>query len=113
MRPIVHIKAVKTGMFGPKIAVDANRNLYAANGGNYNITVCAAGDSGDVKPVRTIGGPATHLDKPTGIAVDGSGRIYISYAEIGTPKFSGLRTGQRAAGARARRSRSRRRPAST
>ena len=68
------------------IAVDASGNLYIADTGNYRVRKVSArgtittvaggggyGFSGD-------GGPATNasLDRPWGVAVDGSGNLYIA-----------------------------------
>ena len=80
--PLAHIKGVHAGLYRPTIAVDSKRNLYAANLSGNNVTVYAAGVTGDVKPVRTIAGSATHIVHPTGIAVDGNGRIYVSNANF-------------------------------
>ena len=44
----------------------------------YSVTVYAALANGNVAPIRTIAGRSTQLSYPTGIAVDGSGHIYVA-----------------------------------
>jgi hypothetical protein len=59
------------------IAVDKQKNIYVANGGNNTITVYAAGSNGNVTPTRTIGGSLTTLADINGIAVDNAGYLYV------------------------------------
>jgi hypothetical protein len=63
------------------MAMDSAGNLYVANLGNGSITVYAAGASGNVAPVRRLGGPAaanSQLTQPYGVAVDSGGRIFVT-----------------------------------
>lgn len=66
------------------IAVDGKGNMYVANsaGGPRGlgfVAVYAAGATGNVPPIRTIGGPKTGLHSPYGIALDPiNGDIYVS-----------------------------------
>jgi hypothetical protein len=91
-RPIRAIEGFNTGLRdGPEyLAVDRAGNIYVseslARDGNgpaktvYSdeVLVFAAGANGDVKPVRTIKGPATRLDGARGIAVDTAGNLYVA-----------------------------------
>lgn len=51
--------------------------LYVSNY-NSTVTVYPINANGDATPIQTIGGANTELDSPRGIAVDGSGNIYVS-----------------------------------
>ena len=63
------------------IALDAHANVYVLNAEGSptrSVTVYAAGAHGNVKPIRDIVGEKTGLyAAPAGIAVDGSGRLYV------------------------------------
>ncbi len=82
--PIRTIRGSKTGLSGPVAEdVGANGNLYVANLGmgshpSPTITVYAAGANGNVKPIVTIGGSATRLSQPDGVAVGPAGGIYVA-----------------------------------
>src|SRR6266516_477290 len=54
--------------------------LYVANYSGNNITVYAAGASGNVTPTATIAGGNTGLANPQGIALDGAGNLYVANA---------------------------------
>jgi sugar lactone lactonase YvrE len=69
------------------IAVDANKNIYVTNSGvdgnpSYSVAVYAPGSDGQVAPSSVIAGSATGLDVPHGVALDGTGNIYV--ANIGS-----------------------------
>jgi sugar lactone lactonase YvrE len=64
------------------IAVDASKNIYVTNSGDdgnpsYSVAVYPAGSDGQVAPSTVLAGSATGLDVPEGIALDGTGNIYV------------------------------------
>ena len=62
------------------IAVDAQGQIYVTNAGNNCICIFATDADQNAAPLRTIGGPNarnTSLNRPTGIAVDNFGQIYV------------------------------------
>lgn len=75
-----------TGLNSPAhLATDTQGKIYVVNRGSQNpvvqnpsITVYAAGAAGDVAPLQLIAGHSTELSAPYGIAVDESGRIFVS-----------------------------------
>ncbi len=88
--PSATISGSSTGLVNPSaIAVDANENIYVANdgsdfGGTVTVTIYPAGSNGNVAPSATISGTNTGLNGPTGIAVDGSGNIYVANRDSNT-----------------------------
>src|SRR6266581_2308108 len=82
--PTATIAGGNTGLdFPAGIALDGAGNIYVANsGGNItvdgSITVYAAGASGNATPTATIAGGNTGLSIPQGIALDGTGNIYVA-----------------------------------
>lgn len=50
--------------------------LYAGNSGDNSITVYDASASGNVSPLRRIGGTATRLNQPLSLAVDSQGTVW-------------------------------------
>src|SRR5437667_153373 len=85
--PSTTIAGSNAGLSWPwGIARDAADNLYVVNSwssiGSTSITVYAAGASGNVAPIATIGGSSstdnTGLNYPVGIARDGAGRLYVT-----------------------------------
>ena len=66
------------------IAVDTtNSKIYVTNTGvdgnpSYSIAVYPTGSNGQTAPSAVIAGSTTGLDVPTGVALDGSGNIYVS-----------------------------------
>src|SRR6266571_2890268 len=82
--PTATIAGGNTGLSLPfGVALDGAGNIYVANsGGNItvdgSITVYAAGASGNATPTATIAGGNTGLSIPQGIALDGTGNIYVA-----------------------------------
>jgi sugar lactone lactonase YvrE len=68
------------------LALDRQGRIYVSNlgGGDEDgveistVLVFAPDASGDVAPVRTIGGRATRLVRPTGVAVGEDGTVYVT-----------------------------------
>ncbi|HUO05778.1 MAG TPA: NHL repeat-containing protein [Candidatus Binataceae bacterium] len=80
--PIATISGSNTGIEAPDgIAVDSSGNIYVAlpimkpSGG---INVFAAGSNGNVAPIATIAGASTGFSGVYGIALDPTGKIYVS-----------------------------------
>lgn len=83
--PIAQIYGDNTLMSDPNgVAVDAQGRIYVANTtggtGNGSVTVYAANPHGSVDeaPIATIVGDNTGLNLPRSIALDASGRIYVT-----------------------------------
>jgi hypothetical protein len=86
--PFATIKGAATGLNNPQGAVVRGNRLYVANGpfgtgttGPPSIAVFAlpfAAGVDNVAPVAVIGGPATKLLSPFGLALDSSGNIFVA-----------------------------------
>ena len=81
------IRGFSTGLFDPVgIALDGSGNIYVANdegslGSSFtpaSVTVYPAGSSGNAAPSATISGDNTYLSEPTAIAIDSTGKIYVT-----------------------------------
>jgi 6-phosphogluconolactonase (cycloisomerase 2 family) len=76
------IAGSRTSLCNPtgSMAFDAAGRLYVLNRGpgSGSITVYAAGATGDTAPAAAITGSNTGLKSPSGIAVDGTGRLYVT-----------------------------------
>jgi hypothetical protein len=59
-------------------AVVSNGQLYVSNPTNGNITIYPVKANGNIPPTATLGGPATMITFPAGLAVDAAGRIYVA-----------------------------------
>lgn len=65
------------------VARDRNGNIYAASDTGNQVQVYAPGTTGLGPRLRNIQGAATKLHRPTGLAFDGQGNLYV--AERGGP----------------------------
>jgi hypothetical protein len=55
-------------------------STYVANPVAGSVTAYAAGASGDVAPTLALAGASTGLSAPTGVVVNGSGRVFVANA---------------------------------
>jgi hypothetical protein len=90
--PVATIAGSNTQLVDPEgLTVDASGRIYvvANNGSSGSITVYAANPSGTLNeaPIATITGSNTGLNDPAGVALDASGRIYVSN-DGGTPSIT-------------------------
>jgi sugar lactone lactonase YvrE len=82
--PVTQINGANTELSLPfGVAVDGTGKIYVANrtgAGSGSVTVYAANPTGTVNatPLATIAGSNTGLNDPQGIAVDASGKFYVS-----------------------------------
>jgi hypothetical protein len=86
-----YAERINGGSFGQitGIAIDANRNVYVANGhmniGIDWVAVYAAGAHGDnVAPIQTIQGGNTGIVATRGVAVDANRNIYVANEGCGS-----------------------------
>ena len=99
--PTATIAGANTGLDNPQgVALDSSGNIYVANaiGGASrfgSVTAYPAGSDGNVAPTTTVGGPNTGLAQPSGIALDGSGNIFVANTG-GGPSHHGSITAYRA-----------------
>jgi hypothetical protein len=97
--PIRTISGEHTLMYEPSaIALDSAGELYVANyavSPTGSVTVYAPGLSGNIAPIRSIYGPNTGIDLPTGIALDPSDNVYVANrdSEVGRGKLTAYTAG--------------------
>ncbi len=92
--PMARICGPKTGLKNSQaIALDSHGYIYVSNqstdGAPETITVYSPRSNGNVAPVRVISGPATLLLSPEGVAVDSSGRLFVSSSAAGPHRSFG------------------------
>ncbi|MFL5496642.1 MAG: NHL repeat-containing protein [Gemmatimonadales bacterium] len=89
--PVRVIAGPKTGLSNPTaLALDSRGNLYVVNDrlvdgnliGAAIITVYGQRAAGNVAPIRTIGGRATRLSRPAGVAVAEDGSVYVANMDV-------------------------------
>jgi sugar lactone lactonase YvrE len=81
-RPIRVIIGPRNGLGRPAVvAVDRHGYLYAINSHNrtvdHAVRVFAPDAKGDAAPCRVIEGPRTQITRPSGLALDRQGRLYV------------------------------------
>jgi hypothetical protein len=81
--PAVDISGGLTGLNGAQgVAVDASGTIYVTTNtgaGAGEVEIFSPGSNGNVAPVRAITGTSTGLgSNPIGVAVDGSGNLYVA-----------------------------------
>jgi hypothetical protein len=96
--PLETISGSNTGLATPDgIAVDSAGTIFVANeyGGpnkDGSVTVYASGSSGNVAPIRTIGGPGEYVGLAGHITVDSNDKLYVisgSSVNVFAPGASG------------------------
>jgi len=103
-KPIATLGGPETGISTPTgIALNAKGNIWVSDqipSGNSTILEFAAGASGDVAPLVTIGGLTTRLHETSGVALDAAGEIITmnfqspdgsneGYVEVFAPQAQG------------------------
>ena len=73
-----------TGMQAPTgLALDSALNIYVADKATNQILVFATGATGNVAPIRIIGGSNTKLNNPRDVLVDATGNLYVTSSASG------------------------------
>jgi hypothetical protein len=89
--PMVSIGGSSTGLSGCQtgIFVDGSGNVYVGDIANTpaypggQVAVFGSGQQGNVAPVRRIAGTNAGFHSPTGVALDGSGKLYVADSGLG------------------------------
>jgi hypothetical protein len=89
--PAISIGGNNTGLSGCQtgIFVDGAGNVYVgdiANTATYpggHIAIFGSGQQGNVAPARSIAGANAGFHSPTGVALDGSGKVYVADSGLG------------------------------
>ena len=83
--PVSTIAGIHTGLNSPEyIALDRFGRLYVlniviiSNQAHYHVTTFRATATGDVSPIATLTGGNLDVGVPSGLAVDGTGRLYVA-----------------------------------
>ena len=80
--PAAIISGGNTGLDLPwGVALDSVGNIYVLNQGTAgpsSVTIYTAGSNGNATPTATISGANTGLGRPMGLALDASGKIYVT-----------------------------------
>jgi len=74
------LRATALGLSGSPVLFDATAfvPLYVANLDANSITVYRSDAAGNAAAIRTISGPSTGLNGPSGLVSDAAGRLYVS-----------------------------------
>jgi sugar lactone lactonase YvrE len=89
--PLRTIRGSRTGLLDLRgIALDTRGRIYTSNGprrrpGQGSVTVYAPTAKGNASPIRTIAGPRTSLVRPTGLALDPAGRVWVTNRSASGP----------------------------
>jgi len=83
--PVTTIAGIHTGLNSPEyIALDRFGRLYVlniviiSNQAHYHVTTFRATATGDASPIATLTGGNLDVGVPSGLAVDGTGRLYVA-----------------------------------
>ncbi|HEV2171775.1 MAG TPA: NHL repeat-containing protein, partial [Candidatus Binatus sp.] len=92
--PMARISGPKTKLsYSQALALDSHGYIYVSNQSQDRnpdtITVYSPGSNGNVAPARVISGSATLLSAPEGIAIDSSGRLFVSSSAAEAPQSYG------------------------
>jgi hypothetical protein len=89
--PVTTIAGIHTGLNSPAyIALDRFGRLYVlniviiSNQAHYHVTTFSATAAGDASPTATLTGGNLDVGVPSGLAVDGTGRLYVAKNGIST-----------------------------
>jgi hypothetical protein len=81
---------VTPSLYAPSaMAIDAGGSLYTVNPDDGEVYVYSSTASGAATPTRIISGSLTQLNESEGVAVDGSGNIYVASAIVSGSNATG------------------------
>ncbi len=92
--PAITISGSNTSLDTPNgLALDSKGNIYVANEGSTinaagSVTVYPAGSTGNATPSATIAGTTSGVNIPHAVALDSSGKIYVTDANSNNPSVT-------------------------